>query len=111
MDSVTEIVNKIKSGVPVEDAMPEGADPAFWQRLADNYSQPKRRRTARRRAGSASRKTNYAAQVVGRSMVELVTRVNSQADDPVIATVEAAEFTARQHASGRVSYEDKQVAI
>ena len=75
MNTIPQTI-KLSNGQTLE--VPEGADPAAFRRFAEARANPKRRRSPRRRAGSTSRKQNYAAGVIARSMVELVERVNSE---------------------------------
>lgn len=79
---IVQTILEIKSGrKTLEEAIPEGADPVYWQQLVDNYRPAtKKRNTPRRRAGSRSRRTNHAAQVIGRATLELVERVNGEGE-------------------------------
>lgn len=89
MSSIHQIYTQVKAGRSLEAVIEEtypGADPRFWRTIIANYNPdkaPAKRRPARRRAGSRSRKVNHAARVVARSMATLVERVNSE-DEPKI---------------------------
>lgn len=104
MSSIHHIYTQVKAGRSLEAVLDEtypGADPRFWRTIIANYNPDKApkqpRRTPRRRAGSSSRKTNYAAAVVGRAMAELVERVNGEADEQIF--VSGPEWDADRMAS------------
>lgn len=85
--SIHDIYTRVQAGANLETVLEEtypGADAKYWRTILANYNPnkvPSRRRTPRRRAGSRSRKVNHAAQVIGRSMLELVERVNGSEDE------------------------------
>lgn len=88
-----EILEAIIAGADPADVIPEGADPAWWERLARNYkankAKPKRKRPARQRTYRSRRKVDTSTvfaqqQARGRAMVEQVERVNGRLDDAPI---------------------------
>lgn len=94
MTSIIEIVSLYKSGTPLEQLLPEGADLAWWraniERIAANQASPKRLKKAKRtRTSRKASKRNFNASSVlsrdvGRAMAEQVRRVNAEREEAEI---------------------------
>lgn len=116
--SIVSVVEAVKGGTPLIEAIPEGADPKLWQRLVDNFVPPSKvkkqsRRSKARRRSTPNKRTNYAAQVIARNKAtsELVVRVNGQ-EDPAAAsltddfiTIHRPEGTTRVTRAGKMTFE------
>ena len=82
--TISEIYHLFRAGTPLESIIPDGADIAIWRQMMAakqaNEGRPARKNTPYRgrSGGKPSKRQNYAAQVVGRAMAELVTRVNGK---------------------------------
>jgi len=84
----TQILQQILSLINLGQSLPQaveavvpGADVAYWQRQVARQEAPtptksKRKSSKRPATGKASKRFNYAAQVAGYAMAELVERVN-----------------------------------
>lgn len=90
MSIISDIYNLVNQGLGLSQAVEQivpGADPGFWRKQLANYNpaQPASKKTARKSTPrpSRSKKSNYAKMqsALGRATLELVERVNGQADD------------------------------
>lgn len=109
--SIVQVVEAVKAGTPLSEAIPEGADPKLWQRLVDNYTPAKncKRGRAPRRRSHTNKRTNYAAQVIARNratltMVERVNGHDAQEDDFI--TIHRPEGTTRVSRAGKMTFEE-----
>lgn len=83
-----EMAQAVYLGASIETVMPAGGNATYWRQVISRYIathitgkvKPKRRRQSTRRTGKPGKRTNYAANVIGRAMIETVDRVNGVED-------------------------------
>lgn len=79
MSIISEVIHKINSGMSLELAIPEGADPRYWAKIVANYNPAAKPKTKRNRPDSGNRKSRgYFKQVAvcNLATAQLVSRVN-----------------------------------
>lgn len=63
--TITETIQAINEGQPIEQAIPAGADVAYWKKMVANHNylkaNPKRRRRQPRHNGQPKKSICYAA--------------------------------------------------
>ena len=60
---IANVIEQVNSGTPLAQAIPEGADLGYWQRLIKNYRPAKPRRKARH---TTPRRQHSASEVLHR---------------------------------------------
>lgn len=91
MSIINEVIKKVNAGIPLDEAIPLGADVKYWQRIIANPPKPKARPAYR---PSRKAKRNTISSVLAqdrqraRATAELLARKNSAQDNPRMSYVE-----------------------
>lgn len=111
MTIIERVYRDVKSGVALEDAIPEGADPKYWRRILAGYTPNKAPKKPRPYRDNGRRKSSKSRMqsVVNRATLTLVERVNQPKADSWF-TINTGDFTAKvDRKTNWVSYEDNEL--
>lgn len=78
MNIISKIVMAVNGGAKLEDVIPNGASLKDWERIVDNYTNPRKPKPRRERPDNGRRKSSKSRMDsrVGWATLELVSRVN-----------------------------------